>query len=158
MAMGWTNAVPGQAPDDFDLFRRYGESYARVADVDSGELEGMVAVGDEVDAAGIRVQLVFLELRTNGGIATLATHTRPPVAVPGHFVDVAVRDEAGTQFTAAGQSIGGNTPSTARFEVRFAPAPSGSTLTIHIERFVGPFPGDRSTIDGPWTVVIPLGK
>ena len=56
--------------------------------------------------------------------------------------------------------MGGSGPTTTRHEVRFAPAPSASAkvLTLTIDRFLDPFLGGATAIEGPWTFDISLGS
>jgi hypothetical protein len=152
----WSSTLSAEPESEQALIQRYGQAAARVAGVDSGDLTGVMVVGQEVDAAGVRVQLLTVELRASGGIATLVAHTKPPVGPPGHFVDVSVSDETGTEYVAAGQLTGSASPSTSRFEIRFAPGPSASALTLRIERFHDPFIGGKAATEGPWEFPIPL--
>lgn len=109
-------------------------------------------------AAGVRLELIALEVRDDGCVATIVAHTRPPVGSVGHFVVVSVSDDAGTEYFASGGSSGSSGPQASRHEIRFAPAPpaSATTLTISIETFVDPFPGPSTEIRGPWQFVVPL--
>jgi hypothetical protein len=109
-------------------------------------------------AGGARVELVALEIREDGCIATLVAHTRPPVGSVGHFVEVTVSDDAGTAYVASGQGSGGSGPGASRHEIRFAPTPpeSARTLTIRIESFVDPFPGPSVELRGPWEFSVAL--
>lgn len=109
-------------------------------------------------AGGARVELVAVEIREDGGIATIVAHTRPPVGQTGHFVEVSVADDAGTEYVAAGQGSGGGNLGTSRYDVRFAPAPPSDvhTLTIRIDSFVAPFPVPEERLDGPWEFRIEL--
>lgn len=144
-------------PDHATLQRRGGDSM-RVTGIDAGALLRVVAVGDAVEAGGVRLELTAVELREDGGLATLVAHTRPPIGLPGHFVEVRVSDDAETVYVAAGQGTGGPTPTTTRHEIRFAPSPpqTARVLTLRIERFVDPFPSGATPIDGPWTFEVRL--
>lgn len=148
----------GTEPDD-GLLRQYGRDSMRVIGVDAGDLRRVIAVGASVEAGGADVELIAVELRTDGGVATLVLHTRPPIGQAGHFAAVRVSDDAETTYVAAGQGIGGPTPTTTRHEVRFAPAPpaSAKVLMLSIDRFLDPFPGGTTPIEGPWTFEIRLG-
>jgi hypothetical protein len=134
------------------LLEHHGRDSMRVAGVDAGALRRVIPLGEAVEAGGARVELVALEIREDGCIATLVAHTRPPVGSVGHFVEVAVSDDAGTIYVASGQGSGGSGPGASRHEIRFAPAPpeSARTLTIRIESFVDPFPGPSVELRGPW--------
>ena len=159
-SVGWSvslsrtheDATPG-------LLQEFGHSMARVADVDSGTLTDVLPVAAEATANGVRVEAIAVELRTDGGIVSLATHTKPPVASPGHFAEVHVTDDAGTEYVAAVQGSGGSSPSTSRYELRFSPAPPAAAgeLTIRITRFMDPFPETpNAPVDGPWSFTVAL--
>jgi len=115
-------------------------------------------MGTSVEAGGASVELVAVELRDDGGIASVVAHTRPPVGQAGHFVVLTVTDDAGTGYAAAGQGSGGGNVGTSRYDVRFAPAPppDASVLTIRIDSFVAPFPVPEVQLDGPWEFQIAL--
>lgn len=143
---------------DHAMLERHGRDSMRVVGIDDGALRRVVAVGDAVEAGGVRLELTAVELREDGGLATLVAHTRPPIGQPGHFVEVRVSDDAETAYVAAGQGMGGPTPTTTRHEIRFAPSPpqTARVLTLRVERFIDPFPGRATTIEGPWTFEVRL--
>lgn len=151
----------GSTPTEPDraLLERHGRDSMRVAGIDSGDLQRVIAVGASVEAGSVRLELTSVELRTDGGLATLVAHTRPPMGQAGPFVEVRVKDDAGTSYVAAGQGTGGSGPTTTRHQVRFAPAPpaGAKVLTLSIDRFVDPFPGGATAIEGPWWSEISLG-
>jgi hypothetical protein len=141
------NARPG-------LLLDLGHAITRVADVDAGALSKVVPIAREATASGVRVEAIAAELRTDGGIVSLVSHVRPPVAPPGHFAEVQVTDDAGTEYVAAVQGSGGSSLSTSRFDLRFSPAlpPTATKLTIEIARFMDPFPESPSVpVEGPWS-------
>jgi hypothetical protein len=148
---------PSNQPDH-DLIQRFGRDSMRVAGVDTGALRQVIAVGSGVEASGVRVELIGLEVREDGGIATLVAHTRPPVGHVGHFVEVAVSDDAGTAYVASGQGSGGSGPTASRHEIRFAPAPpdDAHVLTLRVASFADPFPGPAVRLDGPWEFRVKL--
>lgn len=152
--------APNQLEPDRALLDRHGHDSMRVAGIDEGDLRRVIAVGASVEAGGVRLELTSVELRTDGGLATLVAHTRPPVGLAGPFVEVRVSDDTGTTYVAVGQGMGGPGPSATRHGVRFAPAPpsSAKVLTLSIDRFVDPFSGGATPIDGPWTFEISLGS
>ena len=152
-----SHGVSANQPDH-ELIERYGRISMRVAGVDAGALRRVIPLGDTIEAGGARVELVALEMREDGGIATLVAHTRPPVGPVGHFAEVMVSDDAGTAYIASGQGMGGSSPGTCRDEIRFAPAPpeSARMLTLRIEAFVDPFPGRAVQLRGPWEFRVAL--
>jgi hypothetical protein len=158
-SFSWLRADSNPTEPDHALLERHGRDSMRVAGVDSGELRRVIAVGASVEAGGVRLELIAVELRTDGGLATLVAHTRPPIGQAGHFVEARVSDDAETSYVAAGQGMGGPTPTTTRHEVRFAPGPpdTAKVLTLSIDRFLDPYPGGATPIEGPWTFEVRLG-
>jgi hypothetical protein len=150
----------GGSPDQpaMALLERHGRDLMRVGGVDAGALRRVIPLGDAVEAGGARVEIVAVEIREDGAIATIVAHTRPPVGNVGHFAEVTVSDDAGTAYVATGQGTGGSTPGTSRHEIRFAPAPpeSARTLTLRIEAFIDPFPGPAVQLRGPWEFRVAL--
>lgn len=148
---------PANQPDH-ELIERHGRDSMRVAGVDAGALQRVIAVGSSVDAAGARVELIAVEIREDGGIATLVAHTRPPVGYVGSFVEATVSDDAGTTYVASGQGSGGSSPGASRHEIRFAPGPpeGAHALILDVASFVDPFPGRAVELDGPWEFRVEL--
>lgn len=157
---GWSVSLSRQDEDATPgLLQEFGHAITRVADVDSGTLSSVLPIAGEYTANGVRIEAIAAELRTDGGIVSLVTHTRPPLAPPGHFAEVHLTDNAGTEYVAAVQGSGGSSPSTARYELRFSPAPpaAASELTILITRFMDPFPETpNAPVDGPWSFTVDL--
>lgn len=155
-----TWGTDGGSPNqpDIALIERHGHDSMRVAGVDAGALRRVIPSGDVTEAGGAQLELVAVEIREDGGIATLVARTRPPVGPVGSFADVAVSDDAGTAYVASGQGSGGSNPGASRHEVRFAPAPpeGARTLTIRIEAFADPFPGRAVQLRGPWEFRVAL--
>jgi hypothetical protein len=153
------SSVSTGAEPDHALLERHAREAMRVAQVDDGALRRVVAVGDVAQGGGLRVELIAVELRDEGGLATFAVRARPPVGPAGHIAEVRVSDGVGTVYAAAGQGTSGTASST-RHEVRFAPAPpaAAETLTIVIERFVDPFPAGSMPIEGTWAFDVALGS
>ena len=157
---GWlTSLSPVDDSASPGLLQQFGNAITRVADVDAGALTAVLPIAAEATANGVRVEAIAAELRTDGGIVSLVAHTRPPVASPGHFAEVHVTDDAGTEYVAAVQGSGGSSPSTARYELRLSPAPppAATELTIRITRFLDPFPETpNAPVDGPWSFTVGL--
>jgi len=153
-------AASNYAEPDHALLEKHGRDSMRVMGIDAGDLRRVIAVGAAVEAGGVRLELIAVELRTDGGLATLVAQTRPPIGPAGHFAEVRVSDDANTAYVAAGQGMGGPTPTTIRHEVRFAPAPpeAAAFLAITIDRFIDPFPRGALPIEGPWKFEIGLGN
>jgi hypothetical protein len=149
----WTSdTVSGPLqPDQAAIERQHRESM-RVAGVDAGALQRVIPVAASVEARGVRVELIGIEIREDGGIAAVVAHTRPPIGQVGHVVTVSVTDDAGSDYVAAGQRSGGMNLGTSRFEVRFAPAPppGAQWITLRIDAFIDPFGALALPLSGPW--------
>lgn len=158
-SFSWLRAGPNPTEPDHAMLERHGRDSMRVVGIDAGNLRRVIAVSASVEAGGVRLELIAVELREDGGLATLVAHTRPPIGPAGQFMEVRVSDDAETAYVAAGQGIGGSGPTTTRHELRFAPAPpeTARVLTLRVERFVDPFSSGATPIEGPWTFEIPLG-
>lgn len=154
----WSAPLVAADPSVNISIAQMGRDVMRVAGVDAGVLRKVLAVGDAVEARGVRIELVAIEIREDGGVATLVAHTRPPVGAVGHFVQVAVSDDASTEYVASGEGMGGSGAGASRHAIRFAPAPSEiiRTLTITIDAFVDPFPGPTTELRGPWEFIVSL--
>lgn len=150
--------LSGPPQPDHAAIQRHHRDMMRVAGVDAGALRRVIPVAAAVEAGGVRVELVAVEMREHGGIAFLVSHTRPPVGQVGHMVTATVSDDAGTEYVASGQGAGGGNVGIARHEVRFAPAPPPGArwLTFRIDAFVDPFAGLTGPLDGPWEFRVEL--
>jgi len=157
-AVTWLSRDESAKQPDQELIERHRRNSMRVAGVDVGALRRVIAVGSSVDAGGAHVELIAVEIREDGGIASLVAHTRPPVGYVGHFVEVMVSDDAATAYVASGQGSGGSSPGTSRHEIRFAPAPPAGArvLTLQIASFVDPFSGRTIPLNGPWEFWVEL--
>jgi hypothetical protein len=143
---------------DHDLIMRHGREWMRVAGVDQSALRRVLGVGSSTAAAGVRLELIALEFREDGVIATLAAYTRPPVGALGHFAVASLADDVGTSYVAAAQATGSSGPETSRLDLRAAPAPPSSAraLTLRFEQFADPW-GDRTAeLVGPWEFRVEL--
>ncbi len=141
------------------LMERHGRDSMRVAGVDQGVLRRVIAVGTAADAGGAHVELVAVEIREDGGIATLVAHVRPPLGYVGQFLEAVVTDDASTGYVASSQTSGGSSPGATRHEIRFSPAPpdAARTLIVRIEQFDDPFTRGSDPITGPWEFRVALG-
>jgi hypothetical protein len=153
-----SGALAGPPQPDQAAIQRHHREWMRVAGVDAGALRRVIPVAATVEAGGVRVELIAVEMREDGGIATLVSHTRPPVGQVGHVVTVTASDDSGTDYTAAGQGSGGMNVGTSRHEVRFAPSPPPGArwLTLQIDTFIDPFAGLAGPLDGPWEFRVAL--
>lgn len=153
---GTSDGSPDQSVQS--LVERHGRDSMRVAGVDQGVLRRVIAVGTAADAGAVRVELVAVEIREDGGIATLVAHVRPPLGYVGHFLEGVVEDDAGTAYVASNQGSGGSSPGATRHEIRFSPAPPDTAriLVVRIEQFADPFRGGSEPIAGPWEFRVAL--
>lgn len=156
--VSWSGAGSSARPPGHEVIERYHRDWMRVAAVDASELRRVIAVGRSVQAADVRAELVAVEIREDGGVAGIVTHTRPPVGQTGHFVEVTVTDDRGTEYAAAGQGSGGGGTGASRYDIRFSPTPpsDASVLTLRVASFTAPFPGPVERLTGPWEFEIRL--
>jgi hypothetical protein len=154
----WSAPLVASDEPAHEAIARMSHDAMRVSGVDSGTLHRVIALGNAVTAAGVKLELIALEVRDDGCVATIVAHTRPPTGPVGHFVVLKVSDDVGTEYFASGGSSGSSGSEASRHEIRFAPAPSpnAGTLTIRIETFINPFPGPSTELRGPWEFVVPL--
>lgn len=154
----WGAPLVAQDQLAHESIARMSRDAMRVAGVDAGDLHKVIALGDAVTSAGIKVELIAIEVRDDGGVATLVTHTRPPIGPVGHFAVVTVVDDLATEYVASGGGSGSSGPAASRHELRFAPAPPPGTrrLTVRIDQFVDPFPGPSTEHRGPWEFIVDL--
>lgn len=159
-SVSWLSADSGSTGPDRAAVERHGRDFMRVAGVESSALRRVLAIGRQVEAGGVRVELIAIELRDDGGLALVVANSHPPIGPAAHFATAHISDDAGTNYVAAGQGAGGSTPLTTRYEVHFAPTPPASArvLTLTIERFADPFQGSGIARDGPWSFEIDLAR
>lgn len=150
----WMRRVP--APDH-ELIARHGRQWVVLSGIEQSSLRRVIAAGAATEGQGVRLELIAVALRDDGGIAILVAHARPPTSL-GHFLDVAVADDLGTAYTAGAQGQGGPSPGVARIDFRFAPAPppGAHELTLRIDAFLDPFPGPARRLAGPWSLTVDL--
>ena len=150
--ISFLSSRPGGPEPDHELLMRHHRDQVAVTAVDASELRRVLTVLLTAEAAGIRIELVAVELRADGGVAHLVARARPPAWI-GQLLDVTVSDDAGTAYAAAGQSQGGPNPGVGRIELRFAPTPPARArrLTLRVDAFLDPFPGPARRLPGPWT-------
>lgn len=154
----WSAPLAAMDQPAHESIARMSRDAMRVAGVDAGALRRVIAPGASVTAAGVTIELIALEIRDDGCVATLVAHTRPPTGQVGHFVVLNVSDDAGTAYFASGGSSGSAGSEASRHEIRFAPAPPANTrtLTIEIEAFSDPFLGPLTELRGPWVFTVEL--
>jgi hypothetical protein len=128
--------------------------------VDLGPIHSILPVLSTVEADGLEVSLLAIEMHEAGASFGLDVRARPGALPPLQMVNVAVTDDVGTQYRALGQGQGGG-PGRMRYEVTVIPAvPMLSRhLSVQIDGFIDPFQGARSTPAGPWafSVTLPAG-
>lgn len=110
-----------------------------------------------VEAGGLDVDLVMVEVHEAGLAMTLDVASRPGTLPPASMARVSVSDDTETAYRASAQGQGG-LPSRMRYVVTAIPAPPPATsrLEITIEWFFDPFPGGRQQASGPWMFSVAL--
>jgi hypothetical protein len=125
--------------------------------VDLGSTDSIVPVLSTVEAAGLEVQLLAIELHQAGASLSLGVRAQPGTLPPLPMVKVSVTDNVGTPYRALGQAQGGG-PGRLRYEVTVIPAiPNVSRrLSVQVDGFLDPFGGARRPLAGPWTFDVRL--
>jgi hypothetical protein len=133
------------------------EELTELLGVDIGITTAVLPVIATVEDHGLAVQLVSVEIHEAGATFTLDVRALPGSPPPPAFAQTTVTDAVGAQYRTSGQAQGGG-PSGMRFHVVAvpAPAPSARDLSIRIDRFVDPFPGNRRVAAGPWSFDVTL--
>jgi hypothetical protein len=133
------------------------QELTEVLGVDIGMTRAVLPVIATVEDHGLAVQLVSVEIHEAGATFTLDVRALPGSPPPPSFAQATVSDVLGTLYRTSGQAQGGG-PSGMRFQVVVIPrpAPSVPALSIRIDRFVDPFPGDRRVAGGPWSFDVAL--
>jgi hypothetical protein len=126
--------------------------------VDLGPIHSILPVLSTVEAAGLEIQLVAIEMHEAGASISFGVRAQPGGLPPLPIVKVSVSDDHGTPYRALGQGQGGG-PGRLRYEVTVIPAiPLVSRrLSVQIDGFLDPFGGGRRPMAGPWTfnVILP---
>jgi hypothetical protein len=130
---------------------------SELSTVNLGAIRTVIPALTDVEAAGLSVTLVSVELHEAGIGATFDVASRPGASAMLSMANVSVRDDVGTDYRAGAQGQGGY-PGPMRFLATAVPAPSaGATrLDITIERFFDPFPEGQRGPAGPWAFSISL--
>jgi hypothetical protein len=133
------------------------QDLTEVLGVDIGITRAVLPVIATVTDHGLAVQLVSVEIHEAGATFTLDVRALPGSPPPPSFAQATVTDADGTLYRTSGQAQGGG-PSGMRFHVVVIPrpAPSVPALSIRIDQFVDPFPGNRRVAAGPWSFDVTL--
>ena len=133
------------------------EELTELLGVDIGTTSAVLPVIATVEDHGLAVQLVSVEIHEAGATFTLDVRALPGNPPPPSFTQTTVTDAVGTVYRTSGSAQGGG-PNGMRFHVVVIPAPasSGADLSIRIDRFVDPFPGNRRVAAGPWSFDVRL--
>jgi hypothetical protein len=128
-----------------------------VLGVDLGPIQSILPVLSTVEADGLEVQLLAIEMHEAGASISFDVRARPGGLPPLPMVQVSVTDDVGTQYRALGQGQGGG-PGRMRYEATVIPAvPKVSRhLSVQIDGFIDPFAGVRKTEAGPWAFEVTL--
>ena len=119
--------------------------------IDLGPIRANLPVLTSVEANGLAVQLVAIEVCEAGARLALDVRALPGALPPPSSLQVSVTDGIGTQYRASGQGQGGGT-GRIRYEIVVVPALvlTSGPLTIRIDRFIDLFPGARRVAVRPW--------
>jgi hypothetical protein len=125
--------------------------------IERGPPVAVVPVLQTVEADGLSVQLVAIEICQAGAALTLDARPLAGAPPPASTPHVLVTDDIGTRYRAAGQGQGGG-PTRMRYEIAVVPAPppAARELIARVDRFSDWFPGARSEAIGPWAFTITL--
>jgi hypothetical protein len=130
-----------------------------VLGVDLGPIHSIVPVLSTVEAHGLEIQLLAIELHEAGASLGFDVRARPGALPALQMVKVSVMDDVGTLYRALGQGQGGG-PGRMRYEVTVIPAvPTASRhVSVQIDGFIDPFGGARGSQAGPWAFEVPLPR
>jgi hypothetical protein len=156
--MSWSSDVAWQSlqaesPNE-DMVTRMHE-LSEVFAVDLGRTRSIQPVLATSEANGLALELLALEACEAGATLTLDVRALPGSMPPPSMAEVAVTDDLGTPYRAAGQGHSGSA-GRSRYEVRAIPAipPAARELSVRIERFVDLYPGAPRPAAGPWSFVV----
>jgi hypothetical protein len=125
--------------------------------VDLGEVRRVVPVLETSEAAGLRIQLVAVELSEFGFSSIFEVMILPGSLRSPSMARLTISDDAGTSYRAAAHGEGS---SSTRMRLRAVALPrppdAASRLTITIPQLVDPFPSGANALAGPWTFEVAL--
>jgi hypothetical protein len=123
--------------------------------IDIGPIRSIRPVLTSVEANGLAVQLVAIEVHEAGARMALDVRALPGAPPPPSSPEVSVTDSVGTSYRAAGFGQGGALSQT-RYEIVVVPALvlAPGALVIRIDRFIDLFPGGRRAVVGPWLFTV----
>jgi hypothetical protein len=118
----------------------------------------VIGLGSSLSLSGATVELMAVEIRSAGAIASLRFRPTEPVqaALLGDL-EITVSDTLGTGYE-VGALVWSRNGGGGEFAVVWTPRPpeAASELTLRIERFVTANPSD-APVEGPWTFTFALG-
>jgi hypothetical protein len=128
---------------------------SEVYTIDLGPIRSILPVLATVEASGLRVELVAIEVHEAGARITLDVRALPGALPPPSSPQVSVTDTVGTQYRASGQGQGGSLGE-ARYEIVVVPALvlTSGALMVRVDRFVDLFPDARRAAVGPWLFTV----
>jgi hypothetical protein len=121
-------------------------------------LDRVIAVGQTTESAGIEVELIAIEIRRAGALATW--RARPVDEVVLFDADVRVSDDSGQEYTSHAAGHEGSAVHWSGLSVFVPPPPVGARLTIEILSFGPPIDHEvprgmsRQHIHGPWRFTV----
>ena len=128
---------------------------SEVYTIDLGPIRSILPVLATVEANGLAVQLVAIEVHEAGARMALDVRALPGALPPPSSPQISLTDSVGTQYRASGQGQGG-TPNQTRYDIVVVPALvlTSGPLMIRIDRFVDLLPGARRAAAGPWLFTV----
>ena len=109
--------------------RRFQEQWGRFAGLTAGALDRVVTIGQTASDAGVRLELLALEVRAAGCVLHWRAHTAARLVVRPEFV---VRDDAATDYTVRPAGSSGSLGDQ-QGQALIVPAPPGAAHTMRIE-------------------------
>lgn len=139
--------------------------FERMQELDRSPLLRVLGIGAAVEADGIAVEFLAVELRAGGGAITLRAHGSGLASPRGvvRWPRVAITDDLDTRYVLV-PGGGGGSEESMQYEVRFAPAPPAEarTLDIAVIYFSSVWPhdqiddADQTRQSAPWRVEVDL--
>jgi hypothetical protein len=142
-----------------DEMRAFEATINQLEPVDEGPVRSLLPLKISALAGSGRVELIALEVRDGGGLIPLTIQHSSDGPRPGPYAEVAMTDDLGTEYTAAGWGVASASREWRRTEIRFAPPPpeAAVVLAIRITEFLDPHirPSGARFV-GPWEFQVTL--
>jgi hypothetical protein len=128
-----------------------------ILEIDLGPIRSILPVLETVEAGGLEVQLVTVDLHEAGTALTVDVRVLPGALHPQFIAQVSMTDDVGTRYRASGQTQGGGS-NRARYSIAVIPAlpATARELVVRIDAFVDPFRDATQATVGPWQFRVAL--